>query len=159
MKRDLRVLAAAGVPSFALTAAAVAFAQKAGGILKISHFDPGGQQWRSLANRGMPVEPADGNFSSGDPEDHTVIGIAGIKCDGQGRQRRASMKANQRAPAPARRATHSLGCAWHPSRGKIVVMDAQQPDNYARGRRNRVGSIRVHLLFAYVVARIVTEQR
>jgi peptide/nickel transport system substrate-binding protein len=39
MKRDLRVLAAASVLSFALTPADVAFAQKAGGILKISHFD------------------------------------------------------------------------------------------------------------------------
>jgi peptide/nickel transport system substrate-binding protein len=39
MKRDLRVLAAAGVQSLALTAADAALAQKAGGILKISHFD------------------------------------------------------------------------------------------------------------------------
>ena len=39
MKQDLRVLAAAGVLSLALSAADVAFAQKAGGILKISHFD------------------------------------------------------------------------------------------------------------------------
>jgi peptide/nickel transport system substrate-binding protein len=39
MKRDLRVLAAAGVVALALTAADVAFAQKTGGILKISHFD------------------------------------------------------------------------------------------------------------------------
>jgi peptide/nickel transport system substrate-binding protein len=39
MKQDLRVLAAAGALSFALTAADAAFAQKAGGILKISHFD------------------------------------------------------------------------------------------------------------------------
>ena len=39
MKRDLRVLAAAGVLSLALTAADAAFAQKTGGILKISHFD------------------------------------------------------------------------------------------------------------------------
>jgi peptide/nickel transport system substrate-binding protein len=39
MKRDLRVLAAAGALSLALTAADVAFAQKTGGILKISHFD------------------------------------------------------------------------------------------------------------------------
>jgi peptide/nickel transport system substrate-binding protein len=39
MKRDLRTLAAAGVLSLALTAADAAFAQKAGGILKISHFD------------------------------------------------------------------------------------------------------------------------
>jgi len=46
-----------------------------------------------------------------------------IKFDGQERQRRASMKAKQRAPAPANQATHSS--AWHPSRG-IVVMDAQQ---------------------------------
>ena len=39
MKRDLRVLAAAGVLSLALIAADAAFAQKTGGILKISHFD------------------------------------------------------------------------------------------------------------------------
>jgi peptide/nickel transport system substrate-binding protein len=39
MKRDLRMLAAAGVVALALTAADVAFAQKTGGILKISHFD------------------------------------------------------------------------------------------------------------------------
>jgi peptide/nickel transport system substrate-binding protein len=39
MKRDLRVLAAAGALSLALTAADAAFAQKTGGILKISHFD------------------------------------------------------------------------------------------------------------------------
>ena len=39
MKQDLRVLAAAGTLSLALTAADAAFAQKAGGILKISHFD------------------------------------------------------------------------------------------------------------------------
>ena len=46
-----------------------------------------------------------------------------IKCDGQGRLRRASMKASQRAPAPARQATR-VGCAWHPSRWKIVALDA-----------------------------------
>src|SRR6202163_2316544 len=39
MKRDLRVLAAAGVLSLALTAADAAFAQKTGGILKVGHFD------------------------------------------------------------------------------------------------------------------------
>jgi peptide/nickel transport system substrate-binding protein len=39
MKRDLRVLAAVGSLSLALSAAGPAFAQKAGGILKISHFD------------------------------------------------------------------------------------------------------------------------
>jgi len=39
MKRDLRVLAAAGSLSLALSAADAAFAQKAGGILKIGHFD------------------------------------------------------------------------------------------------------------------------
>jgi peptide/nickel transport system substrate-binding protein len=39
MKRDLLALAAAGALSLALTAADAAFAQKAGGVLKISHFD------------------------------------------------------------------------------------------------------------------------
>jgi peptide/nickel transport system substrate-binding protein len=39
MERDLRVLAAAGVLSLALTAANSAFAQKPGGILRMSHFD------------------------------------------------------------------------------------------------------------------------
>src|SRR5437899_5210988 len=39
MRRDLRVLATAGVLSFALTTAGGAVAQKTGGILKISHFD------------------------------------------------------------------------------------------------------------------------
>src|SRR5229473_3080659 len=39
MKRDLRVLAAAGSLSLALFAADAAFAQKSGGILKIGHFD------------------------------------------------------------------------------------------------------------------------
>jgi peptide/nickel transport system substrate-binding protein len=39
MKRDLRVLAAAGSLSLAFFATNAAFAQKAGGILKISHFD------------------------------------------------------------------------------------------------------------------------
>src|SRR5712691_5538849 len=39
MKRDLRVLAAAGSLSLALWAADSAFAQKPGGILKIGHFD------------------------------------------------------------------------------------------------------------------------
>jgi len=39
MKRDLRVLAAAGSLSIALVFANAAFAQKQGGILKISHFD------------------------------------------------------------------------------------------------------------------------
>jgi peptide/nickel transport system substrate-binding protein len=39
MKRDLRVLAAAGVLSLALTAADAAFAQRSGGILKVGHFD------------------------------------------------------------------------------------------------------------------------
>ena len=39
MKQDLRVLAVTGALSLALTATDVAFAQKAGGILKISHFD------------------------------------------------------------------------------------------------------------------------
>src|SRR5438876_7135372 len=39
MRRDLRVLAAAGSLSFALFAADAAFAQKSGGILKIGHFD------------------------------------------------------------------------------------------------------------------------
>jgi hypothetical protein len=38
MKRDLRVLAAAGALLLALPAADAAFAQKAGGIPKISHF-------------------------------------------------------------------------------------------------------------------------
>src|SRR5712675_1373600 len=39
MKRGLRVLAAAGALSLALTAADAAFAQKTGGILKVGHFD------------------------------------------------------------------------------------------------------------------------
>jgi peptide/nickel transport system substrate-binding protein len=39
MKRDLRVLAAAGSLSLALAAADAAVAQKAGGILKLGHFD------------------------------------------------------------------------------------------------------------------------
>jgi peptide/nickel transport system substrate-binding protein len=39
MKRDLRVLAAAGSLSLALFAADAAFAQKTGGILKLGHFD------------------------------------------------------------------------------------------------------------------------
>src|SRR5215510_14150679 len=39
MKRDLRVLAAAGSLSLAFFAADRAFAQKAGGILKLGHFD------------------------------------------------------------------------------------------------------------------------
>ena len=39
MKRDLRVLAAAGSLSLALFAADAAFGQKAGGILHIGHFD------------------------------------------------------------------------------------------------------------------------
>jgi peptide/nickel transport system substrate-binding protein len=39
MKRDLRVLAAAGSLSLALAATDAAFAQKAGGILKLGHFD------------------------------------------------------------------------------------------------------------------------
>jgi peptide/nickel transport system substrate-binding protein len=39
MKRDLRVLAAAGLLSLAFLAADGAWAQKAGGILKIGHFD------------------------------------------------------------------------------------------------------------------------
>jgi hypothetical protein len=43
-----------------------------------------------------------------------------IKCDGQGRKRRASMKARQRAPAPASQATHNLGCAWHPVEGGLL---------------------------------------
>jgi peptide/nickel transport system substrate-binding protein len=39
MKRDLRVLAAAGVLLLALSTGQVAFAQKQGGILRMSHFD------------------------------------------------------------------------------------------------------------------------
>jgi peptide/nickel transport system substrate-binding protein len=39
MKRELRVLAAAGSPSLLLLAANAAFAQKSGGILKIGHFN------------------------------------------------------------------------------------------------------------------------
>src|ERR1700731_4000748 len=39
MKRDLRVLATASSLSLALAATDAAFAQKAGGILKIGHFD------------------------------------------------------------------------------------------------------------------------
>src|SRR5712671_346390 len=39
MKRDLRALAAAGLLLLALVAADAAFAQKVGGVLKISHFD------------------------------------------------------------------------------------------------------------------------
>jgi hypothetical protein len=39
MKRDLRVLAAAGSLSLALAATDAAFAQKTGGILKLGHFD------------------------------------------------------------------------------------------------------------------------
>ena len=39
MKRDLRVLATASSLSLALAATDAAFAQKAGGILKLGHFD------------------------------------------------------------------------------------------------------------------------
>src|ERR1700759_2104239 len=39
MKRDLRVLAAAGVLGASLTLMDTVFAQKTGGILKTSHFD------------------------------------------------------------------------------------------------------------------------
>src|SRR6266850_7688730 len=39
MKRDLRVLAAAGSLLLALSTGQAAFAQKQGGILKVSHFD------------------------------------------------------------------------------------------------------------------------
>ena len=39
MKRDLHVLAAAGSLSLALSATDAALAQKAGGILKVGHFD------------------------------------------------------------------------------------------------------------------------
>jgi peptide/nickel transport system substrate-binding protein len=39
MKRGLRVLAAAGSLSLALSAADAALAQKTGGILKVGHFD------------------------------------------------------------------------------------------------------------------------
>ena len=42
MKRDLRALAAAGSLSLAFSAADGAFAQKAGGILHIGHFDSPG---------------------------------------------------------------------------------------------------------------------
>ena len=39
MKRDLRMLASAGMLTAALTMPSVAFAQKSGGTLKIGHFD------------------------------------------------------------------------------------------------------------------------
>ena len=39
MKRGLRVLAAAGSLSLALSAAGAALGQKTGGILKVGHFD------------------------------------------------------------------------------------------------------------------------
>lgn len=39
MKRDLRVLAAAGSLLLASSAASAAFAQKQGGILRMGHFD------------------------------------------------------------------------------------------------------------------------
>jgi hypothetical protein len=83
-----------------------------------------------------------------------------IKFDGQERQRRASMKAKQRAPAPANQATHSLGCAWHPVEGGLLswMLNNRQLRSLAPESWN-VGRIRVHLLFAYVVARIVPEHR
>ena len=39
MKRELRVLAAAGWLAWAMCAADAAYAQKTGGILKLGHFD------------------------------------------------------------------------------------------------------------------------
>ena len=39
MKRDLRMLAAAGALSLALSGADAAFAQKPGGILRVYHWD------------------------------------------------------------------------------------------------------------------------
>ena len=48
MKRDLRVLAAAGSLSLALFAADGAFAQKAGGILKVGHFDSPAMRHQSM---------------------------------------------------------------------------------------------------------------
>jgi hypothetical protein len=70
------------------------------------------------------------------------------------------MKAKQRAPAPANQATHSLGCAWHPVEGGLLswMLNNRQLRSLAPESWN-VGRIRVHLLFAYVVARIVPEHR
>src|SRR5215510_2925934 len=45
MKRDLRVLAAAGALSLAFATGQAAFAQKPGGILKIPHFDSPASMW------------------------------------------------------------------------------------------------------------------
>ena len=58
MRQDLRALAAASVLSLALTAADAAFAQKSGGILKISHFDSPARAMRRPALIGGSIGKA-----------------------------------------------------------------------------------------------------
>jgi hypothetical protein len=65
------------------------------------------------------------------------------------------MKTNQRAPDPLGRQPIASAAHDTSSRGEIVVMDAQQPDNCSRWRRNRGVSVETAFTYClYVVARI-----
>src|SRR6266576_3773926 len=64
MRRGLRVLAAAGSLSFALFAADAAVAQKAGGILKISHFDSPASMSPLEESTAAAVRPTMGVFNN-----------------------------------------------------------------------------------------------
>ena len=64
MKRGLRVLAVAGSLSFALFAADAAVAQKAGGVLKISHFDSPASMSPLEESTAAAVRPTMGVFNN-----------------------------------------------------------------------------------------------
>jgi peptide/nickel transport system substrate-binding protein len=64
MKRGLRVLAAAGSLSFSLFAADAAVAQKAGGVLKISHFDSPASMSPLEESTAAAVRPTMGVFNN-----------------------------------------------------------------------------------------------
>jgi len=64
MKRGLSVLAAAGSLSFALFAADAAVAQKAGGVLKISHFDSPASMSPLEESTAAAVRPTMGVFNN-----------------------------------------------------------------------------------------------
>ena len=64
MKRDLRALAAAGLLLLALVAADAAFAQKAGGVLKISHFDSPASMSILEESTAAALRPMMGDFNN-----------------------------------------------------------------------------------------------
>ena len=64
MKRDLRMLAAAGALSLALSGADAAFAQKSGGILRLYHWDSPASMSIHEENTYSTVVPMMGVFNN-----------------------------------------------------------------------------------------------